>query len=260
MRWTPLAMALLLLFPTVSLAQTSGSAGEWVPPRNHAEAQQRARRDLALLEELHPGGPLAGWFDLQRLRIVYFLGLEEELFVDRLDEETARFRDLHPGRGQETEATLQAYEAAGEVLRAKHAFWPGTKTGHLRTGLSALDDLVQAHPEHPEVRYLRLVSTAYLPFFFGRGDGAREDARVLARLLPAARSDFPGPTLVAMTDVLLESDRLEDEVRDEVQDLRGEALATTPVDPLRALSPPDVHGDSGSGGAEARLDDPGPER
>lgn len=259
MRWIPGIMALLLLLPSVSLAQSGGSAGEWVPPRNHAEAQQRARRDLALLEEVHIGGPLAGWYDLQRLRIVYFLGLEEETYVDRLDQETARFRDLHPDRGADTEATLQAYEAAAEVLRAKHAFWPGSKTGHLRTGLAALDGLVDSHPDHPEVRYLRLVSTAYLPFFFGRGDGAREDARVLARLLPGARAAFPGPTLVAMTDVLLESDRLDGASRDEVQDLRGEALADTPVDPLQALAPPDLDGAAGSRAPETRLDGPGRE-
>lgn len=260
MRWATLIMALLLLLPSVSLAQTGGGHGEWVPPRSHDEAQERARRDLALLEELGGGGPLAGWYDLQRLRIVYFLGLEEELYLDRLDRETDRFRELHPDRGEVVEATLQAYEAAAEVLRAKHAFWPGSKTGHLRTGLAALDGLVEANPVHPEVRYLRLVSTAYLPFFFGRGDGAREDARVLARLLPAARTSFPGPTLVAMTDILLESDRLEEVSRDEVQDLRGETLAMTPADPLQALSPLEMGGDATPGPSAGRLEDPDPGR
>lgn len=256
MRSVLLAMALLLFLPTFSFAQTSGSAGEWTPPQSHGEAQERARRDLALLEELSPGGAQDSWYDLQRLRIVYFLGLEERPYVDRLDRETVRFRDLHPDRGQEVEATLQAFEAAAEVLRAKHAFWPGSKTGHLRTGLAALDDLVKAHPAHPEVRYLRLVSTAYLPFFFGRGGGAREDAQILARLLPPARRSFPGPTLVAMTDVLLESDRLEGVSRDQVQDLRVEALAGTPVDPLGALSPPDIRGNAAHKQSGTRLEDP----
>jgi hypothetical protein len=259
MRWATLIMTLLLLLPSVSLAQI-GPHGEWVPPRSHGEAQDRARRDLALLEELGGGGPLAGWYDLQRLRIVYFLGLEEEVYVDRLDRETVRFRTLHPDRGETVEATLQAYEAAAEVLRAKHAFWPGSKTGYLRTGLAALDGLVDAHPVHPEVRYLRLVSTAYLPFFFGRGEGAREDARVLAQLLPAARTSFPGPTLVAMTDVLLESNRLEGVSREQVQDLRGETLAITPADPLQALSPLGTGGDVTRGPSGARLEDPDPGR
>lgn len=254
MRWVTLTMALLLLLPSVSLAQGTPAHGEWVPPRNHAEAQARARRDLALLEALDSRGA-AGWYDLQRLRIVYFLGLDEEPFVDRLDQETRRFRELHPDRVEAVEATLKAYEAAGEVLRAKHAFWPGAKTGHLRRGLAALDGLVEAHPENAEVRYLRLVSTAYLPFFFGRGDGAREDARVLAQLLPASRSSFPGPTLVAMTDVLLESDRLDGASREEVRDLRGETLAVTPLDPFRALSPPGPDGEESPRAPGVRMED-----
>jgi hypothetical protein len=259
MRWAWSIMLFAFLFPVAVFAQSPASQDGWTPPRNHRDAQERARRDLSLLEKGHQIQPENRvWYDLQRLRILYFLGLEEEGFVQQVDREAASFRSAHPRRGRDLEATLRAYEAAAEVLRAKHAFWPGAKTGHVRVGLAALDSLVGEHPHHPEVRYLRLVSTAYLPFFFGRGDGAREDARVLAELLPRARGSFPGPTLVAMTDVLLETGRLDGDRSARVRELRGDALTVTPADPLAALGPLPPRPEPSAESSGPLAGDPGP--
>ena len=229
---------LVLFLPPFAAAQEPPSAGGWTPPRTHVEAMARGRRDLALLDAVLDGARDDTWFRLQRIRIVYFLGLEEEEFLERLDRETTLLAQDRPEPDEGLQVVLAGYRAAGEVLRGKHALWPGNKMRHLRAGLAVLDSLVHAHPEHLELRYLRLISTAYLPFLFGRRDGVREDARILAGLLPAARSSLPGPTLVAMTDVLLEAGRLEPEVRGRIEALRSAVLAETPSDPFQALSPP----------------------
>jgi len=259
MRWTGSILLFAFLLPIHALAQSPGSMDGWTPPRNHRDAQERARRDLSLLEgdvEIFPDS--RAWYDLQLLRIVYFLGLEEADFLQRVDQQVASLRSAHPRRDRDLEATLRGYEGAAEVLRAKHAFWPGAKTGHLRTGLAVLDSLVGEHPRHAEVRYLRLVSTAYLPFFLGRGDGAREDARVLAELLPGARGSFPGPTLVAMTDVLLEPGRLDRDRSLRVRELRVDALAVTPTDPLAALGPLPPRSEPSTESSGVLGGDPGP--
>jgi hypothetical protein len=241
MRTLLLAATMLILpLPPVA-AQSAGPSeptGGWVPPADHGEAVRRAHRDLELLDGLLDSRPDDAWYRLQRLRLLYFLGVDQQEHLARVDEEAARIAFLRGRDGRETAPVAAAYRGAAEVLRAKHALWPGTKTRHLKAGLAVLDELVAQHPDDPEIRYLRLVSTAYLPFLFGRRDGARQDARALSELLLAERVSFPAPTLVAMTGVLLESGRLDGEVRRRIEALRNAAAATAPSDPLLALALP----------------------
>nr|HOX53239.1 hypothetical protein [Fibrobacteria bacterium] len=69
-------------------------------------------------------------------------------------------------------------------VAAKHALWPPRKLEHLERAAPLLDSAVARSPNHPEIRYLRLMSCYYLPFFFGRKASVEEDFRALARLLP----------------------------------------------------------------------------
>lgn len=255
MRALLLGVAMVIVPPPMLSAQSNpapGSAGGWVPPADHREAVQRAQRDLALLDAVLERRPDDPWYRVQRLRLLYFLGVEREENLVLVDQEAGRLARLAEPPRRELEALAAAYRGAAEVLRARHAVWPGTKTRHLRVGLAELDRLVADHPDDPEIRYLRLVSTAYLPFIFGRRESAREDAATLAGLLLQERTAFPSTTLVAMTGVLLESGRLDEEPRREIRLLRDRAVAETPTDPVLALkvpaSPrPSAAGPAGSG-------------
>jgi len=239
-RGTSLITLSLLLLPLAGAAQMESSGGgeAWFPPPGHREAVARARLDLTLLDGALAGNPLDRGLRLQRLRTLYFLGVDEESY---LDPAWAQAESLLAGIGDAGlgfVATLDAYAGAIQVLRGKHAFWPPTRSRYLRDGLGRLDRVLESHPRHPEARYLRLVSTWYLPFFFGRRDSAREDAAALALLLPEALDDFPPATFAGIADFLLGTRTLDEPGRIRVEEARARAMEGIPQDPLAALLPP----------------------
>ncbi|MEX0821388.1 MAG: carotenoid biosynthesis protein [Rhodothermales bacterium] len=90
----------------------------------------------------------------------------------------------------------RAYDGALIALEGKHAFWPPSKLKSVRRGLDVLDDQVRAHPDHVEIRYLRLLTCYHLPGILGRGWSVADDFDVLAVLLPDVAGDYP-PALYA---------------------------------------------------------------
>lgn len=127
--------------------------------------------------------------DLERLRAMYFMSVEDRDWVGRAADLLHRLE----GRvilGSREGVTLQAYTGAMEVVRAKHARWPPNKLSHLREGIGLLDRIVEEEPENLEARYLRLVSCYYLPFFLKREESVREDFQVLVEGLPHHPESF----------------------------------------------------------------------
>lgn len=238
-RIIPLACLLFVVVPNALAGQSSSSRSEegWTPQADHAEAVRRAVRDLAVLGALLEPRPDDAWYRTQRLRTLYFLAVDDRDRLDDIDREADLIAAL-PGAGDSLRALAGAYRGATEVLRAKHGLWPGTRNRHLREGLRVLDGLVEGHPTHPEIRYLRLVSTAYLPFFLGRRETAAADAVALAALLLDNPPALPPVTLVAMTDVLLDGGRLDSSTRHRIRLFREIAMEEDPVDPVAALSVP----------------------
>lgn len=127
---------------------------------------------------------------VERLWALYFLAVQEESHVEPAQE---ALRSLRTEASDAPDALqmVEALAGAIQVIRAKHAFWPPSKLKHLRRGLEALDRLVQARPREPAIRYLRLVSCYYLPFFLEREESVEEDFQALVRLLPAGPGAFP---------------------------------------------------------------------
>ena len=82
-----------------------------------------------------------------------------------------------------SEMLVLAYLGALKVLRARHARWPIARLSHLRAGMADLDRAVAEAPSHLEVRYLRLVSEAHLPWPFRRDAVVTEDREVLRSAL-----------------------------------------------------------------------------
>ena len=134
---------------------------------------------------------------LENARATYLLAVEDPSVIEEAQAALEHRTDDDP--------TAAAYFAAFTVLEAKHARWPHLKLRFLNRGLGELDDLVEAHPDQVEIRYLRLLSCYFLPRFFGRTESVEEDFAALGRLLPDSREQF-GPELYRqMVRFVLES-------------------------------------------------------
>ena len=121
-----------------------------------------------------------------------FVGQVRALYIDAVNNRDSLDKGLSLIQANPAYSPLlEAYRAGLTVLKAKHAFWPAKKMRYLRKGLPKLDALVEAHPDHIEIRYLRLISSYYLPKFLGYDTYIDEDIQVIARQLPKATSSLP---------------------------------------------------------------------
>ena len=84
-------------------------------------------------------------------------------------------------REQPNNHLLQVYLGSVYTLDSRDA-WPGPgKLTYLRNGGKLMDDAVAAAPDNPAVRFVRAIDYYELPFFFGKGQTARDDFRVLLK-------------------------------------------------------------------------------
>jgi hypothetical protein len=141
---------------------------------------------------------------LQRVRQLYLSAVQDASAIGRGMRALREVRAAGAVRaGSGLDAALTAYDGALATLRAKHGTWPPARLRHLHEGLAVMDAVVAAHPHHPEVRYLRLMSCYHLPAVRGRGASVREDFAALARLLPEARGEYPPELYAAITRFVL---------------------------------------------------------
>lgn len=181
------------------------------------EARARALADLRLLESCPrsfttgaAAGAAGGSMDLARLRAHYLLAVEDGESLRAAWGLQRTLASSAWGRTAEGRAVLEAYRGALTALDAKHGFWPHARIRDLRRGLDLLDAQVERTPTLAEVRYLRLLSNAFLPGILGRRATAEADLEVLASLLPEAAGGLPFRTWSLMADtveaLLLEHD------------------------------------------------------
>lgn len=197
------------------------------------QASERPRVEQGVGRVLVPVTPAPSHL-LQDLREAWVAAVDEEAWIGV---GTARL-DALAERGAASPALLLAYRGAFDLLRSKHRLVPRAKLRHARAGLDALDRAVAAAPDHAEVRYVRLMSCYYLPFFFGRGDSVDEDFRALATLLPAVRGEYPAAWYEAAVHFVLEHGRLAPE--------RASALRDA-LEAGRAADPDGASREAGSG-------------
>ena len=135
-----------------------------------------------------------------RMRVVHALAAADGEWMDSAG---AQLRALSR---VEAPAVVQAYAGALEMLRAKYVLWPPRKLDHVREGRRLLDGAVGAARDDAEVRYVRLISGYYLPFFLRDDEQVAQDGRALARLLPAQADRFPAPWARNLALFVLEMD------------------------------------------------------
>jgi hypothetical protein len=176
------------------------------------------------LEELTPSdvqGEQDLWERLERIRAMYFLSVEEGKWVDLTKDSLSAIQGGIPSESEE-EVTFEGYRGALEVVRAKHARWPPNKLKHLQGGARILDSLVARKPDNLEVRYLRLASYLFLPFFLRRDDSVAADFHTLTAGLPEHPEAFSPPVYQAVVRFVLENGTLEVEERTRLESLLEE--------------------------------------
>lgn len=173
------------------------------PPVPAVDRDGSVARDLATLERCLVGPNPSPALFLQHLRSLYLLAVEDESRVDEVDRAASALM-ARPGVDAQVRQRARGYAGAATLLRAKHGFWPSQRLRDLRRGLVTLDDLVEAHPEDPELVYLRLVSTWFLPGMAGRRGSAEADRDALIILLRDTPHAFPVRTFEGMVHTLLE--------------------------------------------------------
>ncbi len=185
------------------------------------EGEREALKDWALrryealtsgsetnLEAL-PHGP-----DTERLWALYFVSVEDGDW----EESALALHDSLVTRDLPEHRQVTALGGALEVVRAKHSRWPPNKLKFLKAGLQVLDSLAMEAPEDPVVRYLRLVSTYYLPFFVDRDESVRDDLAVLARILPERPDAFSPLIYRAVVRFVLDHGDLSEEASGRLED------------------------------------------
>jgi hypothetical protein len=149
---------------------------------------------------------------LERIRAMYFLSVDEGDWVGRAKDSLAALEPRIPN-GSEEEFAMEAYRGALEVVRAKHSNWPPNKLKYLGNGARILDELVARSPDNLEVRYLRLASYLFLPFFLRRDDSVAADLEVLVSELPNRPWTFSPPMYRAVLRFVLDNGALVEEER-----------------------------------------------
>jgi phytoene/squalene synthetase len=173
-----------------SAASADAGAGGRTPPQAREDVAARMRAELGAAEARIRAFPDSAGPRLDRLRVVYALGVSREPLLEAAGRE-ADWLAAH-AEGDRTRLNLiRAYRGAILVAHAKHGFKLNRKLRLLKEAAPMLDSAVAAEPEGAEVRYLRLVSGYYLPFFLGRRAAVREDFAALGRILPGVTDRFP---------------------------------------------------------------------
>jgi phytoene synthase len=213
----------------------SSQEGKPVEPLE-ARALTRARAELSRLDAALRNTPLDFELSLARLRILHLLSVHDETLLPVARRARAEAHKLVDGGvGSKTSLTkaegamraslVLAYRGALDVVEARHAFWPNARLTPLRRGLPQLDTAVARLPDNPEIRYLRLTSTYYLPFFLGRSWSVREDFKSLATQLPTAHAQYPTDWYVALVDFVLDKGDLPEQEKRALRAARTAALS-----------------------------------
>jgi hypothetical protein len=209
----------LLFFLAFGPFNRPGAMGQMETPDGQGRDSVSAWAELRLqeLESLAPTETDGIENSLERIRAMYLLSVDEGDWVDEVKDSLSAL-ELRIPLGSEHEFTVEAYRGALEVVRAKHARWPPNKLKHLGNGAAVLDDLVARNPGNLEVRYLRLASYLFLPFFLRRDESVAADLGFLVDELPYQASAFSPFTYRAMARFVLDNGALEPEERTRLEE------------------------------------------
>ena len=144
---------------------------------------------------------------LDKLRILFVLGVKEKDFLNRGEAEIRLLKKMLD-KDEKAQNLLLGYSGAIRVVQAKHGLNLNRKWKNLEAGIPMLDSAVARDSAQTELRYLRLVSNYYLPFFLGRKPVVRADFSALAKFLPQAADQYPPKWFLNVAGFVLEKGSL----------------------------------------------------
>ncbi len=203
-----LSILLLSLAYCNLLAGDNTSSPKSLPEQQNIFAE--GVRELKQIEDSLKIYPNNVNFHLDRLRVLYVLGVKEKEYLEKGKQEWKYLStDTSPFLSKSS-VLLLAYEGALVSLESKHALWPPhpSKMQLIKPGLQKLDSAVKLNPQQAEIRYLRLMTCYYLPFFLGRKESVREDFSMLANTLPESRKLFPSRWVINISQFVLKHGNL----------------------------------------------------
>ena len=117
---------------------------------------------------------------LSRLRVSFYMAVDSP---SATEEAVASIQSSFPPARESWPPVIQAYYAALEGLRGKHAGGLGDKLGHVMKAISLMRRLPEDNPGSLEIRFLRFSFFRELPLFFGVRSTVAPDLTALLRML-----------------------------------------------------------------------------
>lgn len=145
----------------------------------------------------------------------------------RIEDTEARYEAIKT-EYPKLECRAEAYLGALQAVRGKHAFLPHNKFIWAMRGLKRLDAALEIAPNDLEALFIHAAVCHHLPFFFGRGDDAKQDFRRMVELIPDVHEDYDWQLVVDVFKLLKKS-HLTDVERESARQL-GRELGYTEDD------------------------------
>ena len=153
---------------------------------------------------------------LQEIRTLYYSSVENEEDLERLEN---MLIGMFP-ENVKRPGIITAYMAAAEAVKGKHAFWPITKLGYLRSAMDSLESVIKIYPDDLEIRFIRFSILHHLPKILGYSSETKEDAAVILDLLKNHKFGLlDNKIVIGIAEFIYRSGRISDENKNELVSL-----------------------------------------
>lgn len=102
-----------------------------------------------------------------------------ELYQESAESEAAAEKLLEISEENDDSALILGYQAAAEMMLAKHVGNPISKMSHFSKGKKLFERALEADPSNVELRFLRFSVQSETPGFLGYKDNLEEDKKIL---------------------------------------------------------------------------------
>lgn len=150
--------------------------------------------------------------ELAAARQLFYDATRKEKLVDDAETAYEAIKTTWP----DVSGRAEAYLGALQAVRGKHAFLPHNKFIWAMRGLKRMDAAIQDAPDDLEALFIHAAVCHHLPFFFGRGDDAKQDFRRMIQLIPSIHADYDWQLVVDVFK-LIEQSKLSEEEKAEAR-------------------------------------------
>jgi hypothetical protein len=109
-------------------------------------------------------------YKVNELRQLYEQGAKNRAVCEKLIKHLSNYQGQDP--------VVLGFRAASHGVMAKHAWSPYHKLKYLRTSAQLFEEVIKAHPDVPEVRFLRYTIEFYIPRYLQLSGHLQEDKRI----------------------------------------------------------------------------------